>query len=199
MIQKNEFFVNFQSVKEVFLTDSYLNNSTVKRYYHWLERAQLGQLECAVIKWPTLFQDNLFKNLIHETQFLQKHLVPLVKPKSYSYTENTNSSILFNLAEGHKYVPNQSFLRDLSQTVSLYLKNETKLNIADLTQIEMNPPIPRELNPLYIEKKYEARLAKENPKLRHCCFPASAGWKRAFAGPRDRTKSLMKTSSESCG
>ena len=60
---------------EVVLTDSYLNNAPGKRYYHWLERAQLGQLECAVIKWPTLFQDNLFKNLIHETQYLQKHLV----------------------------------------------------------------------------------------------------------------------------
>lgn len=165
MIRKNEFFVNFQRVNEVFLAESYLNQSSGKRYYHWLERAQLGQLECAVIKWPTLFQDHLFKNLIHETQFLTKHLVSLVKPKSYAYTENANSSILFNLVEGHKYVPNQSFLRDLSQTVCLYLKNETKLSLADLTQIELSPAIPREINPLYIEKKYEARLAKENPKL----------------------------------
>ncbi|MBC7753060.1 MAG: DEAD/DEAH box helicase [Moraxellaceae bacterium] len=158
------------------MTESYLNHTSGKRYFHWLERAQLGQLECAVIKWPTLFQDNLFKNLIHETEHLQKHLIPLVKPKSYSYTENKNSSVLFNLAEGHKYVPNQSFLRDLSQTVSLYLKNETKLNIADLTQIEMNPSFPREINPLYIEKKYEARLAKENPKLinfAHCLGAAT--------------------------
>ncbi len=150
---------------EVVLSESYLKNSSGKRYYHWLERAQLGQLECAVIKWPTLFQDNLFKNLIHETKYLQKHLVSLVKPKTYSYTDNKNSSVLFNLAEGHKYVANQSFLRELSQTVSLYLKNETKLNIADLTQNEMNPPIPREINPLYIERKYEARTAKENAKL----------------------------------
>ena len=161
---------------EVVLTESYLNHTSGKRYYHWLERAQLGQLECAVIKWPTLFQDNLFKNLIHETAHLKKYLIPLAKPKSYSYTENKNSSVLFNLAEGHKYVPNQSFLRDLSQTVSLYLKNETKLNIADLTQIEINPPIPREISPLYIEKKYEARLAKENPKLinfAHCLGAAT--------------------------
>lgn len=147
------------------MSESYSTNAPGKPYYHWLERAQLGQLECVVIKWPQLHEENLFKNLSQDLESLKKHLVSLPKVNSYSYTDNKNQSPLFTLVEGHKYVPNQSFLRDLSNSVSFYLKNETKLSLADLTQIDLNPPIPREINPQFIEKKYDFRTAKDTPRL----------------------------------
>lgn len=160
----------------LYLTDSYHINSSGKPYYHWLERAQLGQLECAVVKWPVLAEENLFKNLSLEIPSLKKHLVSLPKLNSYSYTENKNRSHLFDLVEGHKYIPNQGLLRDLSQTVSFYLKNESKISLSDMTQIDLNPALPREINPLYIEKKYDHRAAKENMRLVHLaqCLGASS-------------------------
>ncbi len=147
------------------MAESYHTKSSGKPYYHWLERAQLGQLDCAVIRWPTLADGNLFKNLDQEISFLKDHVVRLPKPNAYSYTDNSNQSRIFELVEGHKYVPQQSLLRELSQTVLLYLKNETKLTLADATQIELNPQIPREINPLYIEKKFDHRIVKENHKI----------------------------------
>lgn len=149
------------------MTDSYHKINSGKPYYHWLERAQLGQIDCAVVRWPILSEENLFKSLYKDKNFVDKHLVSLPKANSYSYSENKNKSILFDLVEGHKYVPQQSLLRDMAQTVSLYLKNETKVSISDLTQIELNPPVPREINPLYLEKKYDYRAAKENKKVIH--------------------------------
>lgn len=147
------------------MNESYRTSSSKRPYFHWLERAQLGQMDYAVIRWPKTSQNLLFQNVSFSQVVLEKYIEFIPQARSYEYHQNINRSQLFELAEGHKYVPNQSFIRELSQTVSLVLKNETKVSLVEMTQIEMEPSLPKELNPLFLEKKFDFRLAKENTKI----------------------------------
>lgn len=122
-------------------------------------------MDYAVIRWPKAAEHLLFQNISFDQGVLEKHLQFLPQNRSYEYHQNINKSQLFELAEGHKYVPNQSFIRELSQAVSFVLKNETKISLVEITQIEIDPPFPKELNPLFLEKKFDLRSVKENIRV----------------------------------
>lgn len=151
--------------QEVFLSESYIQNLQGKKYYHWLERANLGQLESIVIRWPKKVADKFYSHIFSEKEYLTENLHELVRGKTYSYTENVHKSQLFELAEGTKYVPNQSLIRELSRAVCFRLTNETEVSFVEATQINWSPSIPREINPIYIEKKFDYRTAKLDTKL----------------------------------
>ena len=147
------------------MADSYINNLQGKKYYHWLERAQIGQIECAVIRWPKGTSEKIYQNIKEQAVHFESHAEFLPTVKSYAFTENKNQSQLFELSEGTKYVSNQSFIRELSRVVNFYLNNETQVSFVEATQIDFNPPLPREIHPLHLEKKFELRLAKEDSRL----------------------------------
>ena len=142
-------------------SDTYYNHKAKRPYFHWVERAQKGQLASISIKIPFFAQSSFFKKF---SPGKAKTLL-LIKGPQLSPNESVMKSQIYDLAEGKRFVPEQAKIRELARMVHFNLVNENAISMSDMTQMEFSPALPREINPLFIERKFEYRNEKNNQRL----------------------------------
>lgn len=152
---------------------SYVNQITAikKPYYHWLERAQLGQLDYAVLRLPKAFHEQYISSIeaqiSQHPNFVENDLFLLPKARTYESFDTRNQSLITDLLRGKNYSFNRNSYSELTQSLSIHLQNETKLTLDQIGHYDLGAPLPRELNPVIIEKQFSYQNAKENERLKN--------------------------------
>lgn len=138
-----------------------------KPYYHWLERAQLGQLDFAVIQLPQFLNEQYLTTIADQVSALGLDLSPLPKVRTYESFDTRSYSMISDLLRGKNFSFNRNTYQELTDVVSFYLKNETKLSLEQIGNYDLGATLPRELNPILIEKQFAFQTAKERIRLRN--------------------------------
>lgn len=138
-----------------------------KPYYHWLERAQLGQLDFAVIQLPQFLNEQYISTIQEQISILGLDLFPLPQARTFESFDTRSSSMINDLLRGRHYSFNRNTYQELTQVVSLHLKNETKLTLDEIGNYDLGIPLARELNPVLIEKQFSFQTAKERVRLKN--------------------------------
>lgn len=138
-----------------------------KPYYHWLERTQLGQLDFAVIQLPQFLNEQYLTTIQEQISSLGLELFPLPKARTYESFDTRSHSMISDLLRGKNYSFNRNTYQELTDVVSVYLKNETKLSLDQIGNYDLGTNLARELNPVLIEKQFSFQTAKERVRLRN--------------------------------
>lgn len=141
--------------------------ATKKPYYHWLERAQLGQLDFAVIQLPQFLNEQYIATIQEQITALNLELFPLPKTRTYESFDTRSHSMVSDLLRGKNYSFNRNTYQELVDVVSVYLKNETRLSLDQIGNYDLGVTLARELNPVLIEKQFAFQTAKERLRLRN--------------------------------
>lgn len=138
-----------------------------KPYYHWLERAQLGQLDYAVIQLPQFLNEQYLSHIEEQISSLHLDLFQIPKSNTYESYDTRSHSMISDLLRGKNYTFNRNVYQELTDVVSIYLKNETRLSLDQIGNYDLGISLPRELNPVLIEKQFAFQTAKERVRLRN--------------------------------
>lgn len=144
-------------------SESYHNSQCKRPYAHWVERAQLGSLESLIIRWPKSFEKSFYGSIKAVATESEWPVINLPVGRFVECSEMVMKSQIYDLAEARKHVINQAFVRELSQMLLFRFKDEAQLTLSEATQSEGQYSVPRELNPLFIERKFEYTVCKSKP------------------------------------
>lgn len=138
-----------------------------KPYYHWLERAQLGQLDFAVIQLPQFLNEQYMATIQEQVTALNLELFPLPKARTFESFDTRSHSMVSDLLRGKSYNYNRNIYQELTDVLMVYLKNETRLSLDQIGNYDLGVTLARELNPVLIEKQFAFQTAKERLRLRN--------------------------------
>ena len=138
-----------------------------KPYYHWLERAQLGQIDFIVLQWPKSFYEQAMHSILENFSKIKPKLVPIPIARTFESFDTKSYSLLSDLVKGRTYSYNKNIYVELSECLSIYLKNETKLTLDQIGNYDIGVNLARELNPIFIEKQFDYKVARERIRLKN--------------------------------
>lgn len=138
-----------------------------KPYYHWLERAQVGSIDCAIVRFPQQFHEQYLPLIDQQLTKCKKWLVPLPQFKSFESFETRQSSLISDLVRTRMGHFQKSIYAELTEVLSLGLTNETQLNLDQIGQYDFGFQLAREINPVVLEKQFDFSIQKERTRLRN--------------------------------